>query len=151
MKFDLFEKKIDKIDMITAIDILAEDAEDIDKIMIRSPTYREINGFYTVWKYSNYGYVWKKQNSTNHQDSRKYILFYQNNLNETGSRKILKSSDKMLSIYKQDTQLNGEGLILCARCYMYKKDFEIRNEWMVFDEQLCKMVKINNIEITKKI
>jgi len=141
MIFDLLEKKIEKIDSITTIDIDPNDARDIHKIIIESPIFKEINGTYFAWKYSTYGYIWRKE--TKHS-STSYILFYKNKM-------ILdKTYDKInqiIYIYKLDKQMSASGMMLVAKCGVYEKNFEEYYKWMVFDENLTKMVQHDNIKL----
>ena len=144
MIFDLLEKKIEKIDSITTIDIDPDDTADVQKIMIESPTFREINGMYHAWKYSTYGYVWRKETANSNVF---YILFYKNKSILQAGLEGLKDH---IYIYKSEKQMSTTSMMLMAWSGVYEKNFMEYYKWMVFDENLTKMIRYNNIKLSIK-
>ena len=110
MIFDLLEKKIEKHDSITTIDIDPNDRLDVHKVIISSPSYREIDGEYYAWKYSTYGYIWSKEVKSSNIN---YLLFYRN---------FEKGENKTVYIYKYDRQINTRGMMMIAKCVIYEKN-----------------------------
>jgi len=138
MSLKLCEKAIVNNDDIRLIDILPDELEEQQSIMIKSPTFTEINGTYKIWKYSMYGYIFKKttpKSSISH-------LYYDH-------------VDKYNNIYRHilrcDPALFGSTCVKIAKSQCYIKNNQEIEKWYVQDSTTLVWHKINNIEITKKI
>ena len=133
---NLVSHVFERHDNITLINLDQEDTG-MFKYMIDAPSYPNINGLYSVWKYSNYGYVWSRETSL-----CRMILIKTNDINKNNIR------HHYIKIYMIN-KIVPYNVILMAECMVsYRNNME-EYVWIVQDKDKLEWNKINSIRIEK--
>lgn len=142
MSLTLCEKTIITNDNIRLIDIMPDELEEQQSIVIESPTFTEIAGTYKIWKYSAYGYIFKK---ITHDSSISY-LYYDDDVRSTRPDHSIRRY-----ILRNDPAIFGIDCVTVAKSHYYVRNNQEIERWTVQDPVTLQWNQINNIRITKNI
>ena len=133
--FNLVTHSFDKHDNMTLIDI--ENDDNMFKYSIESLSYPHIHGIYTIWKYSNFGYIWSRTHLNN-----RYIIL------NTPNDNILNKQQYYIKIYMLNN-LIPNNLILIAKCTITNRNNFEQYHWSIQDKDTLQWNHINSIRIHK--